>query len=136
IGQSLKRLDTPDKTNGKAKYGIDAMPPGVKFAALAHSPVLGGTVVRVDDARAKAVPGVRQVVVLDDLVAVVGDHLWAAKSGLEALDVTWNDGPNGEVSTETIWSRLREASRRDGAVAKNVGDIQKALGTPGEAPSD
>lgn len=129
IGRPLKRLDTPDKTNGKVKYGIDAMPPGVKIATLAASPVLGGRVVRVDDHRARAIRGVRQVVVLDDLVAVVGDHMWAAKSGLEALDITWDDGPNGDVSTGLIWSRLREASRREGAVAKDVGDVQATLGS-------
>ena len=128
IGRPLKRLDTPDKTNGKAQYGIDALPPGVKFATLSASPVLGGTVAQVDDSAAKAVSGVRQVVVLDDLVAVVGDHMWAAKCGLEALAVTWNDGPNGAVSSEVIWSRLRAASTRDGAVAKQVGDVNKALG--------
>jgi isoquinoline 1-oxidoreductase beta subunit len=74
---------------------------------------------------------VRQVVVLDDLVAVVGDHMWAAKCGLEALAVTWNDGPNGAVSSDVIWSRLRAASLRDGAVAKQVGDVNKALGEGG-----
>jgi isoquinoline 1-oxidoreductase beta subunit len=131
IGRPLKRLDTPDKTNGKAQYGIDALPPGVKFATLAASPVLGGTVAHVDDSAARAVPGVRQVVVLDNLVAVVGDHMWAAKCGLEALAVTWNDGPNGAVSSETIWSRLRAASTRDGAVAKQVGNVNKALGEDG-----
>ena len=123
IGRPLKRLDTPEKTNGRAKYGIDARPPGVKVATIAHSPVLGGKVAHVDDSKAKAVAGVRQVVVLDDLVAVVGDHMWAAKKGLEALDVKWDDGPNAEVSTELIWSRLREASKRDGAVAKEVGNV-------------
>ena len=127
IGRQLKRLDTPEKTNGRAKYGIDALPPGVKFATLTKSPVLGGTVARVDDRRARAVPGVRQVVVLDDLVAVVGDHMWAAKQGLAALDVTWNDGPNGAVSTDVIWSRLRDASKRDGAVAKEVGPRRRHL---------
>ena len=127
IGQPLKRLDTPDKTNGTAKYGIDALPAGVKFAALAHSPVLGGTVARVDDSRAKAIAGVRQIVVLNDLVAVVGDHTWAAKRGLEALDITWNEGPNADISTEVIWSRLRSASKRDGSVAKDVGHIDTAL---------
>ena len=128
IGRPLKRLDTPDKTNGKAQYGIDAMPPGVKFATIAASPVLGGKVVRVDDARAKAIPGVRQVVVLDDLAAVIGDHMWAAKSGLEALAITWDDGPNGQVSSGGIWDRLRRASEREGSVAKQVGDPDKALG--------
>ena len=53
IGRPLKRLDTPEKTNGQAKYGIDALPPGVKFATLTKSPVLGGTVARVDDRRAQ-----------------------------------------------------------------------------------
>jgi isoquinoline 1-oxidoreductase beta subunit len=123
IGRPLKRLDTPDKTNGRAQYGIDALPPGVKFATLAQSPVLGGKVGAVDDARARAAPGVRQVVVLDDLVAVVGDNMWAAMQGLEALDVTWDEGPNAQVSSDQIWRRLREASDRTGAVAKQVGDV-------------
>ena len=128
IGRSLRRLDTPVKTDGTAVYGIDALPPGVKFAALMQSPVLGGKVAHVDDAAAKKIKGVRQIVVLDDLVAVVGDHMWAAKSGLEALDVAWNDGANAEISTADIWARLRKASERDGAVAKTVGDARKALG--------
>ena len=136
IGKPIKRVDTPDKTNGRAKYGIDALPPNVKFATLAHSPVLGGTVAHVDDRRAKAIPGVRQVVVLDDLVAVVGDHMWAAKSGLEALDVTWNDGPNADVSTELIWSRLRAASKREGSVAKQVGDVGGAFPKTGDNSGD
>src|SRR3984893_10397709 len=136
IGRSLKRLDTPDKVNGKATYAIDVVPPGVKFATNAASPVLGGTVAHVDDRRAKAIPGVRQIVVLDDLVAVVGDHMWAAKCGLAALDITWNDGPNAEVSSELIWSRLRSASLRDGAVANEVGDVKKALGSSGKASSE
>jgi isoquinoline 1-oxidoreductase beta subunit len=131
IGHPVKRLDTPDKTNGRAKYGIDAQPPGVKIATLTKSPVLGGRVGRVDDSRARAIPGVRQIVVLDDLVAVVGDHMWAAKQGLAALDIAWNDGPNGSVSTDLIWSRLREASKRDGAVAKEVGRVTDVFGQGG-----
>ena len=131
IGRPLKRLDTPEKVNGRTLYGIDVRPPGVKFATLTISPVLGGKVVRVDDSRAKAVPGVHQVVVLGDLVAVVGDHMWAAKCGLEALDITWDDGPNAEVSTELIWSRLRAASLRAGALARERGDVAGALGSDG-----
>jgi len=136
IGRPLKRLDTAEKANGKAKFGIDVLPPGVKVATLAASPVLGGRVAHVDDHRATAIPGVRQIVVLDDLVAVVGDHMWAAKSGLEALDITWNDGPNAEVSSELIWSRLREASLREGAIAKEVGDVARALGSVSASSSD
>jgi isoquinoline 1-oxidoreductase beta subunit len=128
IGKPLKRLDTPDKVNGKAVYGIDARPPGVKIATLASCPVFGGRVAHVDDAAAQKVPGVRQVVVLDDLVAVVGDHMWAAKQGLAALDVTWDEGPNATLSTADVLNGLVAASEKEGAVAKSTGDIAKALG--------
>ncbi|MGA9008975.1 MAG: xanthine dehydrogenase family protein molybdopterin-binding subunit [Xanthobacteraceae bacterium] len=127
IGRPLKRLDTPGKTNGSAIYGIDAMLPGMKFATLAACPVFGGKVAKVDDTAAKAVPGVRQIVVLDDLVAVVGDHMWAAKLGLDALKITWDEGPNAKVSSADIWNDLRAASKKDGVVAKSVGDIAKGL---------
>src|SRR6267378_7458011 len=87
IGQPLKRLDTPDKVNGKAVYGIDAILPEMKFATVAACPVFGGKVGKVDDSAAKKIAGVRKIVVLDDMVAVVGDHMWAAKKGLEALRI-------------------------------------------------
>jgi isoquinoline 1-oxidoreductase beta subunit len=129
IGKPLKRLDTPDKVNGKAVYGIDAMLPGMKFATLKACPVFGGKVAKVDDSAARKVPGVQKVVVLDDLVAVVGDHMWAAKKGLEALVVSWDEGPNARVSSKEIWDGLRAASEKDGAVAKSRGDITKGLAT-------
>jgi isoquinoline 1-oxidoreductase subunit beta len=127
IGQPLKRLDTPEKVNGKAVYGIDVMPAGVKFAALAISPVLGGKVAHADNDKARAVPGVRQVVVLDDLVAVVADHQWAANRGLAALGVTWDDGANGDVDSARIWDELRKSSATEGLVAKKEGDAEKTL---------
>src|SRR5215217_1887943 len=85
IGTPAKRLDTPAKVNGSAVFGIDVRPPGVRIATLAQSPVFGGRVKRVDDSAALAVKGVRQVVRLDDAVAVVADHMGAAKKGLDAL---------------------------------------------------
>ena len=127
IGQPAKRLDTPDKVNGKAKYGIDIAVPGAKVATLAASPVFGGKVLHVDDSQAMKLPGVRQVVVLDDLVAVVADHMWAAKQGLAALDITWDDGPNANATSAQIRSELEAASNRPGAVARNDGDVAKAL---------
>jgi isoquinoline 1-oxidoreductase beta subunit len=129
IGKPLKRLDTPDKVNGKAVYGIDAMLPGMKFATLAACPVFGGKVAKVDDSAARKVPGVRQIVILDDLVAVVGDHMWAAKKGLDALVIDWNEGPNARLSSDDIWQDLRAASEKDGVVAKSEGDIAKGLAT-------
>ncbi|HEX7761365.1 MAG TPA: xanthine dehydrogenase family protein molybdopterin-binding subunit [Caulobacteraceae bacterium] len=128
IGKPIKRLDTPAKTDGSAKYGIDALPDGVKFATLAHCPVLGGKVAHVDDSQAKAVPGFRQVVVLDNIVAVVGDHMWAAIQGLRALDITWDEGANANVTSAMVMERLKAASNsRTGYVAKSVGDVGKAL---------
>ena len=127
IGKPLKRLDTPDKVNGKAVYGIDARPPGVKIATLASCPVFGGKVAHVNDGAAQSVPGVRQIVVLDDLVAVVGDHMWAAKQGLAALEVTWDEGPNANVTTADVLNGLVAASEKQGAVAKSTGDIAAGL---------
>jgi len=129
IGKPLKRLDTPAKVDGSAQYGIDALPPGVKFATLAQCPVFGGKVAHVDDSQAKTVPGYRQTVVLDDTVAVVGDHTWAAKQGLAACAITWNEGPNAGVSSEEVVQRLMTANTsRKGYMAKSQGDIAKALG--------
>jgi isoquinoline 1-oxidoreductase subunit beta len=129
IGKPLKRLDTPDKVNGKAVFGIDAMLPGMKFATLKTCPVFGGKVAKVDDSAARKIPGVRKIVVLDDMVAVVGDHMWAAKQGVDALVIDWDEGPNAGVSSNDIWRDLRAASEKDGAVAKSVGDIKKGLAT-------
>ena len=127
IGKPLKRFDTPNKTDGKVVYGIDAMLPGMKFATLAQCPVFGGKVGRVDDNAAKKVPGVQQIVVLDDLVAVVGDHMWAAKKGLDALVITWDEGANAKINSSDIWDDLRAASKKDGVVAKSIGDVAKGL---------
>ena len=127
IGTSHKRFDTPNKVNGKVIYGIDAMIPGMKFATLAASPVFGGKVAHVNDAAAKALPGVQQVIVLDNMVAVVGDHMWAAKKGLEALDIAWSEGAHASVSSADIWQGIRAASQQDGIVAKAQGDVEKGL---------
>jgi len=129
IGKPLKRFDTPDKVNGKAIYGIDAILPDMKFATLAACPVFGGKVGKVDDSAAKKIPGVQKIVVLDDMVAVVGNHMWAAKKGLDALVVSWDEGPNARINSNDIWQSLRAASEKDGVVAKSTGDITKGLAT-------
>jgi isoquinoline 1-oxidoreductase beta subunit len=121
IGTPAKRLDSPEKVNGAAKYSIDVRLPGLKIATLAESPVLGGKIASLDDSKAKAIPGVRQIVRLDDLVAVVADHMWAAKQGLAALIIRWDDGPNGKVSTEDVVRELDAASRKRGVVARKQG---------------
>ena len=127
IGKPAKRLDTPAKVNGTAVYGIDVRPPGVKIATLAQSPVFGGRVKSVDDTAAKAVRGVRQIVRLDDAVAVIADHMGAAKKGLAALMIEWDDGPHPKLSTGDIAGELEKATNSVGAVAQNVGDVGKAM---------
>ena len=127
IGTPAKRLDTPAKVNGTAVYGIDVRPPGVKIATLAQSPVFGGRVKSVDDAAAKAVKGVRQIVRLDDAVAVVADHMGAAKKGLAALKIEWDDGPHAKLNTNDFADALEKATLNSGAVAQNTGDVEKAM---------
>ncbi len=127
IGTSAKRLDAPSKVNGTAVYGIDVRPPGVKIATLVQSPVFGGRVKSVNDAAARSVKGVRQIVRLDDAVAVVADHMGAAKKGLAALAIEWDDGPHAKVNTQAIVAELEQATLNAGAVAQNIGDTNKAM---------
>ena len=127
IGKPVNRLDKPAKVNGTAVFGIDVRPPGVKIATLAQSPVFGGRVKSVNDAAAKAVKGVRQIVRLDDAVAVVADHMGAAKKGLAALVVEWDDGPHAKLNTGDIATELEKATLNSGAVAQNIGDVDKAM---------
>jgi isoquinoline 1-oxidoreductase beta subunit len=116
IGKRLQRVDTPAKVVGEAKYGIDIIVPGMKIATIAASPVLGGRLASVDDTATLAIPGVRQVVQLPNAVAVVGDHFWAAKSGLDALKITWAPGANANLSTADIWASMDRVGR-EGPVA-------------------
>jgi len=127
IGTPAKRLDAPSKVNGTAVYGIDVRPLGVKIATLAQSPVFGGRLKSVDDTAAKAIKGVRQIVQLDDAVAVVADHMGAAKKGLAALSIEWDNGPNATLSTDDIARDLEKGTLHPGAVAQNVGDVVKAM---------
>jgi isoquinoline 1-oxidoreductase subunit beta len=127
IGTPAKRLDAAEKVNGRAQYGIDVRLPRMKIATVAASPVLGGKVAGLDIAKAMAIPGVRQIVNLGDVVAVVADHMWAAKQGLAALAVRWDDGPNGNVSTAEVVQGLDAASQQPGAVARTQGDAAAAI---------
>jgi isoquinoline 1-oxidoreductase subunit beta len=127
IGTPAKRLDTPDKVNGKAEFGIDVKIPGMKIATVAACPVLGGKLTSVDDRKAKAVKGVRQIVRLDNAVAVIADHMGAAKKGLAALDITWDPGANAHFSSADLVALHQEAVKRPGVIAKQDGDVTKAM---------
>jgi len=99
----------------------------MKFAVVAASPTFGGRLVSVDEAKAKTVPGVKQVVRLDDVVAIVAIHTWAAKQGLAAAAPQWDPGPNAKLSTADIVAQLASASEKPGAVARHDGDASAAI---------
>jgi isoquinoline 1-oxidoreductase beta subunit len=127
VGKPVKRLDTPAKVNGTAQYGIDVRMDGLKVATLAASPVVGGKVEHVDDSKLKTMPGL-QLIVLDNLVAVVASNYWAAKNGMDALDISWDGGADSTVDSEQLWQGIRDVSTHAGAVATNKGDVSKAEG--------
>ena len=126
IGHSVKRVDTPEKVTGAAKFGIDALPAGVKFAAVAACPVFGGKLGTVDERPALRVRGVHQVVKLDDAVAVVADHTWAARKGLAALDISWNEGASATLDTARLVADCDAALEREGVVVAETGDPEAA----------
>ena len=120
-GKSTHRLDTPSKVNGSAVFGIDVQVPGMKIAAVAACPVFGGRLASVDAAPAMKIRGVRQVVKLDNAVAVIADHNWAARTGLAALDIKWDEGANAKFSTEEWLRQLEQAGKTKGRIALDEG---------------
>lgn len=129
VGQPLLRLDAPAKVEGRAQFGIDVRIPGMLIAAVAASPYFGGKVKSVDTAAARRVRGVRQVLNLGALVAVLADHNGAARKGLAAANIQWDNGPAASYSTATMEAELEAASHREGATARTQGDVAAARST-------
>ncbi|TDK31870.1 xanthine dehydrogenase family protein molybdopterin-binding subunit [Rhizobium deserti] len=127
IGTKAKRIDTPAKVNGSLVYGIDTRLPGMGYATLVMAPVKGGRIARMDEAAAKAVRGVRDIVRMDDAVAVIGDHMWAAKQGVDALGVEWDHGPNSSVTNASIVMDMHEVSMKQGVVIRDQNDARSAI---------
>jgi len=127
IGKPVHRLDTPEKTNGKAVFGIDVNIPGMLVALVERPPVFGGKVVSFKADKAKAVPGVKDVVQVPSGVAVVATGFWPAKLGRDALEVTWDDGPNAKLSTEAMREQYAGLAKTPGMVARKEGTPQQAL---------
>jgi isoquinoline 1-oxidoreductase beta subunit len=133
-GKPLPRLDTADKLTGKQKYGIDLTQPNMLNAAVQACPVFGGKLVRFDAAAVEKMPGVRKVVRVDDTaVAVVADTWWRAKTALEALPITWDNGPNAKLSSTTIADMLAEGlEAKDAFVGNAAGDAPAVLASAGK----
>jgi isoquinoline 1-oxidoreductase beta subunit len=127
LGRPKKRLDTPEKTDGKAQFALDVMLPGMLVAVVARPPVFGATVASVDDAAAGKVPGVRAVVQIDRGVAVVADHFPAAERGRQALNIVWNEGPLAGFDSAGQLQQYREMAVKPGAVAAQRGDFAAGL---------
>ena len=129
LGTAKKRLDTPDKTNGKAIFGIDVVVPGMLTAVVARPPVFGGKVKSVDDSAAKKIPGVKAVVQIDRGVAVVADSFWRANRGRDALKINWDHGPLADLDSMKQLQEYKKMAAKPGLVAAQRGDVASALKT-------
>ena len=127
IGKPLKRLDTPEKINGSAQYGMDVRLPGMVHAVIARCPVFGGKVASFDAAKAKVIPGVKEVFQISDGIAVVADNTWTAMRARRALEIQWDEGPNATLTSAEISKSLADASLQPGVVARKEGDIDAGL---------
>ena len=127
IGKPTKRLDSPEKVTGKAQFGMDVRLPGMLTALVARSPVFGGTVKSFKGEKAKAVPGVKNVVQVPSGVAVIAEHFWAAKLGRDALEVEWDLGPGAELETDKLRQELRALAGKPGAKAAAAGDVEAGM---------
>jgi isoquinoline 1-oxidoreductase beta subunit len=128
VGKATKRLDTPSKVNGTAIYGIDVKLPGMVYASLAQCPVIGGTVKSFDGTKARAMPGVLNVVQIPDGVAVVAKSYWQAKKARDTLVVEWDEGAVAAISHTSMLAGIRAASGTDKVLPiKVTGDVATAM---------
>ena len=138
VFRDLPLVDARAIATGTAKFGADVALDGMLIAVIARPPVVGGKVVRVDDTRARAVPGVKQVIRMPEPaapykfqpwggVAVLATNTWAAMRGREALQVEWDHGPNAAYDSDKYAAELSRAVHQPGHVARSVGDVEAAL---------
>jgi len=127
IGKPTRRLDSPEKITGRAQFGFDVHFDGLLTALVARPPSFGGKVKSFDAAKARAVPGVRDVVQVPSGVAVVADHFWAARQGRDALAVEWEPGPAASVDSDRLREEFRSLAAKPGTVAARAGDAAAAL---------
>lgn len=122
LGKPMKRLDTRDKATGRASFGIDARVPGMVYAVIARCPVFGGKVVRFDASKAKAVPGVIDIVQISTGMAVVAENTWAAAQGRKVLDVTFDEGASANVNSASISRMFADKAAQPGVKARGEGE--------------
>lgn len=136
VGKWLPRTDTAVKVNGSAQFGIDVKVPNMLTAAVSMCPVIGGKVVKFDDAAAKKMTGVKSVLKFNDTytegVAVLADTFFNAKAALAKVKVTWDEGKNKSLNSDVISKILRDKAKAGGgAVARESGDVDSAINSAG-----
>ena len=127
IGTSMKRLDTAAKVSGKATFGLDVKRPGMLYASLERCPVFGGKVASFDAAKAKAMPGVKDVVKISNGVAVLADNTWAAAEARKALTIAWDEGSRANTSSASLRQMFADLAQKPGASARKAGDAGQAM---------
>jgi len=133
LGKPQKRLDSPMKVDGSARYGIDVRLPGMLFAVIARPPVVGAKLRKMDDQAARSVPGVLDVREIPAGIAVYATNTWAANRGREALAADWDEGANRSFSTATQRREYQRLMRTPGAIAGQRGDVRGALRTAAQS---
>lgn len=127
IGKPIKRLDTPEKLNGEAVFGIDVKLPGMLTAVIARPPIFGATMKSFDDSRARSMPGVKKIVAIPAGVAVIADTFWQAKTARDAVRVEWDEGSMQNFNTSEMMHQFRERAKSPGTSVRNDGDATAAL---------
>jgi isoquinoline 1-oxidoreductase beta subunit len=127
IGKGVPRIDSRDKTTGKAIYAIDVRRPGMLTAVIARSPRFGGTVKTFDAAAAKAVKGMVDVVQIPQGVAVLARDTWSAMKGRDALKIEWDDSAAEKRSSDAMFAEYRKLALNPGRAAARRGDTASAL---------
>jgi isoquinoline 1-oxidoreductase beta subunit len=127
IGKPIKRLDTPEKLNGKAVFGIDVKVPGMLTAVIARPPIFGAKLKSFDDSRARSMPGVRKIIAIPAGVAVIAETFWQAKVARDSLGVEWDEGSMHNFDTSKMMQDFRERSKSPGTSVRKDGDATGAL---------
>jgi len=129
VGKRTKRLDSPRKVNGSAEFGIDVKLPGMLYASLEQCPVIGGKVASFDASAAKGMPGVVDVVQINDGVAVVAKSYWQAQKARKSLKVQWDEGSGAALDHNTVLNTIRDAITKVKAlpIGKPVGNTPEAM---------
>ena len=136
LGTDIQRLDVPAKVDGSAQFGIDAVVPGMRYAAVKASPVFGTGVVSIDEASIQDAPGVRRVVNLGDAVAIVADGYWQAKQALDRLEIEFEASENDSIEQSDIFAQFEADMDTATAAGKEITDFKRGDAASALAEAD